>query len=101
MILKEDMKVPINELMADLEKHVKKITGYEIKLIEKVMNEDIRVPLIIYNNCCFGFGGRLLALYALILSLSMRLNSSSPNLALSLALCARFLWAAVCARRIL
>jgi hypothetical protein len=44
MILKEDLKVSVNELMVDLEKHVKKITGYEIKLIEKDMNEDIKVP---------------------------------------------------------
>jgi hypothetical protein len=44
MILKEDLKVPINELIVDLEKHVKKLTGNEIKLIEKDMNEDIKVP---------------------------------------------------------
>jgi hypothetical protein len=35
MILKDDIKVPINEFMADLEKHVKTITGYEIKLSSK------------------------------------------------------------------
>ena len=44
MILKEDLKSPINDLINDLEKHVKTITGYEIKLIEKEMNEDIKVP---------------------------------------------------------
>ena len=44
MILKEDLKSPINDLINDLEKHVKIITGYEIKLIEKEMNEDIKVP---------------------------------------------------------
>ena len=44
MILKEDLKSSINDLIIDLEKHVKTITGYEIKLIEKEMNEDIKVP---------------------------------------------------------
>ena len=36
-MLKEDFKNSINELMKDLEIHVKKITEYEIKLIEKEM----------------------------------------------------------------
>jgi hypothetical protein len=40
MILKDDIKVPLNELMADLEKHVKTITGYEIKLSLKEMDKD-------------------------------------------------------------
>ena len=44
MMLKEDFKNPINELIKDLEIHVKKITGYEIKLLEKDMNEEIKVP---------------------------------------------------------
>ena len=44
MILKDDIKVPINDLMADLEKHVKIITGYEIKLSSKEMDKDIKVP---------------------------------------------------------
>ena len=44
MILKEDIKVPVNELMADLERHVKTITGYEINLSLKEMDEDINVP---------------------------------------------------------
>ncbi len=44
MILKDDIKVPLNELMADLEKHVKTITGYEIKLSLKEMDKDIQVP---------------------------------------------------------
>ena len=43
-MLKEDFKNSINELMKDLEIHVKKITGYEVKLLEKDMNEDIKVP---------------------------------------------------------
>ena len=33
MILKEDLKSPINDLINDLEKHVKIITGYEIIFI--------------------------------------------------------------------
>ena len=44
MILKEDLKNSVNDLITDLEKHVKTITGYEIKLIEKEMNKDIKVP---------------------------------------------------------
>jgi hypothetical protein len=44
MISKEDIKVPVNELLADLEKHVKKMIGYDIIFIEKVMNEDIKIP---------------------------------------------------------
>ena len=43
-MLKEDFKNPISELIKDLENHVKKITGYEIKLLEKDTNEDIKVP---------------------------------------------------------
>ena len=35
MIWKEDLKSSINDLIIDLEKHVKTITGHEIKLIEK------------------------------------------------------------------
>jgi hypothetical protein len=38
----------------------------------------------------FGFGGRLLALQALISSLLILLYYSSPNLALSLAVCGNF-----------
>ena len=34
MILKEDVK-NINQLLSDIEKHVKIITGYEIKLVVK------------------------------------------------------------------
>jgi len=41
---KEDVKVPVNELMADLEKHIKTITGYEINLSLKEMDEDVYVP---------------------------------------------------------
>ncbi len=44
MILKDDIKVPVNELMSELEKHVKTITGYEIKLSLKEMDKDIQVP---------------------------------------------------------
>ena len=44
MILKDDIKVPINDLMVDLEKYVKTITGYEIKLSLKEMDKDIQVP---------------------------------------------------------
>ena len=47
-MLKEDFKNPINELIKDLEIHVKKITGYEIKLLEKDTNEDIKFQMIIY-----------------------------------------------------
>jgi len=47
--------------------------------------------------CCAGFGGRLLALYLLIFSASIRLYSASPSRALSLALCLLFRCAAVCA----
>ena len=39
MILKEDLKNSVNDLKTDLEKHVKKITGYEIKLINCKRNE--------------------------------------------------------------
>ncbi len=44
MILKDDIKVPINELMSDLENNVKTITRYEIKLSSKEMDKDIQVP---------------------------------------------------------
>jgi hypothetical protein len=44
LILKDDIKIPINELMSDLEKHVKSIAGYEIKLSSKEMDKDIQVP---------------------------------------------------------
>jgi hypothetical protein len=44
MIVTDDIKVPINELMSDLEKHVKTITGYEIKSSSKEMDKDIQVP---------------------------------------------------------
>ena len=43
MILKEDVK-NINQLLSDIEKHVKIITGYEIKLVVKETNEEIKVP---------------------------------------------------------
>jgi hypothetical protein len=44
MILKDDIKDPVNELMAYLEKQVKMSTGYEIKLSLKEMDKDIQVP---------------------------------------------------------
>jgi hypothetical protein len=41
MILKEDVKQPIEEIIKELEKEIKNKIGYEIKLLNKEMNQDI------------------------------------------------------------
>jgi hypothetical protein len=41
MILKEDIKQPIGEIIEELQKEIKNKIGYEIKLLNKEMNQDI------------------------------------------------------------
>lgn len=44
MILKEDVKDPIENIMKELQEEIKKKIDYDVKIIVKEMNEDVNIP---------------------------------------------------------